>query len=356
MKEIVKEYYKMFLDETKDYLENSFDVFALEQTQKGEVLSATINNAMSKALETIKLEKDIEIISKDLEIKEQELIVHKIKNGFARIIKRPKDFFTYANYEEIPPFTSINHRRCIYVSSTDRYYYYYSGEIIECYDFTGVDVISELVEYIVFEKESIYEKERKLADKQIEDAQSQIDVRNAQSAKDLEVKTKQISTEDKRVLDLDSAINVRNAQSAKDLELKDKQIENAQSQITVREDTNAKDLELKTKQIESAAEQINKIKQDVSYNKTQESLLKQQTIHNIFIKNAEQIADYVMGLSGGGLTPPVGMHTNFFIAIKALLYQAGCDISPAGEVTMIDTNDNTKTLSLGSFIDVETTE
>jgi hypothetical protein len=77
------------------------------------------------------------------------------------------------------------------------------------------------------------------------------------------------------------------------------------------------------KQQQLLAEQIKKMIADKNFIETQKTEMEAQVKHNAVIKAMDALADYVMGLGGGGLIPSSSMHTNFFAQNKILLLEAG---------------------------------
>ena len=81
------------------------------------------------------------------------------------------------------------------------------------------------------------------------------------------------------------------------------------------------------KQQQLLAQQIAKTTADKNFVETQKTEMEAQVKHNAIIKAMDALADYVMGLGGGGLIPSSSMHTNFFAQNKILLLEAGATFS-----------------------------
>ncbi len=195
---------------------------------------------------------------------------------------------------------------------------------------------------MIFERSSKIDLENALLQKQIDDITNSIEVRTAQSTKDIEVKSAQIVSmtkedlvKDKQALDIAKSTEVKTAQITsitKDNLIKDKQVEKLDEEIDLlaaqeeelresildRQSKRPVEVANLTKQGDLIDGQVGKIIEDKLYVTAQKTSMLEQVEYNKIIKAMDSMGDMIGTIGAGGLVPSSAMFGVYFRLNKLL--------------------------------------
>lgn len=287
----LKSIYDEFLTKGMEELAKLQKETQMEDEHLSTAASSIIATAMGSSIQAISTLKNIELLNKDLLIKDQQEITEKIKNGGIHYE------YTYNDDGEVTSRTLIE--------GTGKSIYEYQSDL----------VVSQIAS-------SAQQKASMI----VEDG-----IKTAQSTKDLSVKDAQISmlnkqvlSEAEKMLDIKSTTLVRNAQHAKDMLIKDQQeiaekIKNGGVHYVYTYDANGVVLTktLVTGTTKSIHEyQTDKMLADTNFVKEQKTQLGYSVTYNNRLKVSENFGDMIGNLGLGGLNISSAMWTTYFTMLN----------------------------------------
>ncbi len=187
--------------------------------------------------------------------------------------------------------------------------------------------------------------------KRAADIASTTSVRDAQSTKDLAVKTAQITSEGKRAAVMEEDANIKK-QTAYTIIAKRKREQGVVESSGTLSYSNDKTSQIEN-QIELLKKQASKVTADTGFVGKQGTNMDMQVRHNCIIQAMDAAQGYNMGIGNAGLIPSQSMHTNFFVQNKALMLNAG--VSFSGNDARFTPDGTTQSVTLGTYsVDVGT--